>query len=156
VKKTNKNKRLYIGIGILILVVIIIAIIGYRFAGNIDFSATGNIWDGFQTEQKDQPIDCNVASLEILDFTIEENSARLLLRNNGNSNNLKLESIILYNEDGSRIGTTTDLDQNFDIGKIKSFSFKGTGIECNEFSRVTVTTNCQNVAATFDTFPKGC
>lgn len=155
-KKTSKNKKLYIEIGVVVVIAAAAVVISAAYTGGISFEQTGGLWNSLQGSQENAPADCGVSSVEILSFIIEPESARLLIRNNGDSDNLKMTSAVLYDKRNNGFRTISELDQDFDKGKIQALSFHNTGVTCNTFSRVVVATNCPGVTAVFDGFPNGC
>jgi len=161
VRKTNKNKKLYIEIGILIIIVIVAVVITAFYSNGISFEQVDNLWDNTQDQQSSLPqedtsLSCDKASVEIRDLTIIGQTAKMLTRNNGDSNNLEVTSAIYYDKSGNVIKTKTVLEKDFDKGEIKFFSFDDPKISCQTFSSAVLTTNCVEAKATFSGTPSGC
>src|SRR3989344_974063 len=95
---------------------------------------------------------CASAGITIDDVYVNSTSARAIVRNSGQSDNLQLVNAVALNTSGSS-STVSSIDTDFDKGEITTINF--TGISFNScpssFSKIIVSTNCGGISTEFTT-----
>ncbi len=159
-KRKMKQKK---GISPLIAAVLLIAFtvaIATLIAGW--FSTLARTTTATVTNRTDLAVGCSGASISIDQvYTVANTSggatstARAIVRNNGLVN-LSLVAAQLFNTTGIGFTTSTSMPVVLARGGVTTISFASVNlVSCpGGFSRVTVTTNCGGVSATFDSTPR--
>ncbi|MFH0832695.1 MAG: archaellin/type IV pilin N-terminal domain-containing protein [Candidatus Aenigmatarchaeota archaeon] len=108
-----------------------------------------------------QATECSAAAISIDDVYLSGlYSANVIVRNSGQTDNLQITSVQLYNVTGGNF-TTSTAETDFDKGEVTTFAISvGSNTfpivdTCpTDFSKVIVTTNCGGIKDTFEGTPK--
>lgn len=111
------------------------------------------------TNTTDLAVDCSAASINIKEVYVKAGLAgtvRVLVENNGFTDNLNISSAFAYNSTGNAFVATEVPVSDFDRGEIQILTFSDANMSTcpNNFDRVIVTTSCGGVSDTFSGTPK--
>ena len=147
------------GISPLLAAVLLIAVtvaIATLVAGWI--STTVRTTQATITNKTSEAVDCSAAAIVIDDVYAASGTvtARAIVRNAGQTDDLTIQSAQLYNTSGSNFTASSLPITNVDKGNVNTLSFAGASIaSCpTSFSQIVVTTSCGGVSAIWNKPPK--
>ncbi len=111
------------------------------------------------TNKTTEAVDCSAAGIVIDDVYASSGTAvtaRAIVRNTGQTDDLTITSAQLYNTTGANFTASSIPISNVDKGNVNTLSFSSASLAAcpGSFSQVVVTTSCGGVSAVFDKAPK--
>jgi len=106
-----------------------------------------------------EAVNCASAGISIDDVYVTAGSsgtARVIVRNSGQADDLAIQSADIYNRTGDRFGSDGLTLTDFDRGEVAtlSFSLVSTGSCPSDFVEAIVSTDCPGISAKFSSRPK--
>ena len=106
-----------------------------------------------------EAVNCASAGISIDDVYVTAGSsgtARVIVRNSGQADDLAIQSADIYNRTGDRFGSDGLTLTDFDRGEVAtlSFSLVSTGSCPSDFVEAIVSTDCPGIYAKFSSRPK--